>query len=63
MDGKAISQMNQEIDEVLESPLLGEENEINADDNPVIRAAYIHIIGDMIQSLSVLIAAIVIYTF
>jgi len=63
MDGKAIGQMNQEIDENLESPLLGEENENNADDNPVIRAAYIHIIGDMIQSLGVLIAAIVIYIF
>ena len=31
--------------------------------NPVIRAAYIHIIGDMIQSLGVLIAAIIIYLF
>ena len=63
MDGKVISQMNQEIDEELESPLLCEDNENNTDENPVIRAAYIHIIGDMIQSLGVLIAAIVIYLF
>ena len=63
MDGKVISQMNQEIDEELESPLLCEDNENNTDENPVIRAAYIHIIGDMIQSVGVLIAAIVIYLF
>ena len=64
MDGKAIGQMNQEIDEGLESPLLGEGfDENTGDDNPVIRAAYIHIIGDMIQSLGVLIAAIIIYLF
>ena len=64
MDGKAIGQMNQEIDEGLESPLLGEGYDENTgDDNPVIRAAYIHIIGDMIQSLGVLIAAIIIYLF
>ena len=64
MDGKVISQMNQEIDEGLESPLLCEDIENNnTDDNPVIRAAYIHIIGDMIQSLGVLFAAIVIYLF
>ena len=64
MDGKVISQMNQEIDEELESPLLCEDIENNnTDDNPVIRAAYIHIIGDMIQSLGVLFAAIVIYLF
>ena len=36
---------------------------INADDNPVIRAAYIHILGDMIQSAGVLIAAFIIYFF
>ena len=55
-----------EIQEDLQSPLLeGEEyneNEKNKTDaNPVIRAAYIHIIGDMIQSLGVLIAAVTIY--
>ena len=63
MDGKAIGQMNQEINEGLESPLLDEDNENNGDDNPVIRAAYIHIIGDMIQSLGVLFAATIIYLF
>ena len=36
---------------------------LNADDNPVIRAAYIHILGDMIQSAGVLIAALIIYFF
>ena len=36
---------------------------LNADDNPVIRAAYIHILGDMIQSAGVLIAALIIYYF
>ena len=45
---------------------LGEEelmHNLNADDNPVIRAAYIHILGDMIQSAGVLIAALIIYFF
>ena len=36
---------------------------LNADDNPVIRAAYIHILGDMIQSAGVLLAALIIYFF
>jgi zinc transporter 2 len=36
---------------------------INADDNPVIRAAYIHILGDMIQSAGVLLAALIIYFY
>ena len=36
---------------------------LKADDNPVIRAAYIHILGDMIQSAGVLIAALIIYFF
>ncbi|MCQ2819884.1 MAG: cation diffusion facilitator family transporter [archaeon] len=41
-----------------------EENKtMNANKNLVIRAAYIHIIGDMIQSLGVLIAAIIIEIF
>ena len=39
------------------------EHNLKADDNPVIRAAYIHILGDMIQSTGVLIAAICIYSF
>ena len=54
----------------LDEPLLFEniENEelkhnLNADDNPVIRAAYIHILGDMIQSAGVLLAALIIYFF
>jgi zinc transporter 2 len=36
---------------------------LKADDNPVIRAAYIHILGDMIQSAGVLLAAFIIYFF
>ena len=36
---------------------------LNADENPVIRAAYIHILGDMIQSAGVLIAALIIYFY
>ena len=36
---------------------------LKADDNPVIRAAYIHILGDMIQSAGVLIASLIIYFF
>ena len=36
---------------------------LKADENPVIRAAYIHILGDMIQSAGVLIAALIIYFF
>ena len=39
------------------------DNNLKADDNPVIRAAYIHILGDMIQSAGVLIAALIIYFF
>ena len=51
-----------------ESLLSNESNDelshnINADDNPVIRAAYIHILGDMIQSAGVLVAALIIYFF
>ncbi len=33
----------------------------DADENPVIRAAYIHILGDMIQSSGVLLASLLIY--
>lgn len=54
----------------LDEPLLSEDIEseelkhnLNADDNPVIRAAYIHILGDMIQSAGVLLAAFIIYFF
>ena len=36
---------------------------LNADENPVIRAAYIHILGDMIQSAGVLLAALIVYFF
>ena len=39
------------------------EHNLKADDNPVIRAAYIHILGDMIQSTGVLLAALAIYLF
>ena len=39
------------------------EHNLKADDNPVIRAAYIHILGDMIQSSGVLLAALMIYLF
>ena len=39
------------------------EHNLKADENPVIRAAYIHILGDMIQSTGVLLAALAIYLF
>ena len=39
------------------------EHNLKADENPVIRAAYIHILGDMIQSSGVLLAALAIYLF
>lgn len=39
------------------------ENKDKSDDNPVLRAAVIHIIGDMIQSAGVLVAAITVYIF
>ena len=39
------------------------EHNLKADDNPVIRAAYIHILGDMIQSSGVLLATLMIYLF
>ena len=66
MEGQTMQDVkNQEADpeEGLETPLLGEGNEKNDDDNPVIRAAYIHILGDMIQSFGVLLAACIIYFF
>ena len=54
----------------LDEPLLSDNIEseelkhnLNADDNPVIRAAYIHILGDMIQSAGVLLAALIIYFY
>ena len=54
-------------DNNLRESLLNNEEELkhnlNADENPVIRAAYIHILGDMIQSAGVLIAALIIYFF
>ena len=54
-------------DNNLRESLLNNDEEIkhnlNADENPVIRAAYIHILGDMIQSAGVLIAALIIYFF
>lgn len=50
--------------------LLGESNRsinaaiiINERDNPILRAAYIHILGDIIQSLGVLIASVIIYIY
>ena len=54
-------------DNNLRESLLNNEEEmkhnLNADENPVIRAAYIHILGDMIQSAGVLLAALIIYFF
>jgi zinc transporter 2 len=54
----------------LDEPLLNDnivseelKHNLNADDNPVIRAAYIHILGDMIQSAGVLLAALIIYFY
>jgi len=59
---------NNSLDEPLLHSIDNLENEelnhnLNADDNPVIRAAYIHILGDMIQSAGVLLAALIIYFF
>ena len=50
---------------LLEKKISEEElnHNLKADDNPVIRAAYIHILGDMIQSAGVLLAALIIYFF
>ena len=54
-------------DNNLKESLLNNEEQLkhnlNADENPVIRAAYIHILGDMIQSAGVLIAALIIYFY
>ena len=54
-------------DNNLKESLLNSDEELKhnlkADENPVIRAAYIHILGDMIQSAGVLIAALIIYFF
>lgn len=65
MDGKMIGEREVDPEQGLESPLLGEgADEGKCDDNnPVIRAAYIHILGDMIQSFGVLLAASIIYFF
>ena len=57
---------NNDLSEVLLSENTDSEeikHNLNADDNPVIRAAYIHILGDMIQSAGVLLAALIIYFF
>ena len=71
-DGMGAIKKSSEEEINLEEPLLdsiddisGEElkHNLNADDNPVIRAAYIHILGDMIQSAGVLLAALIIYFF
>ena len=75
-DGMGAIKMNQDESKIkdndLSEPLLTaisniqtEElrHNINADENPVIRAAYIHILGDMIQSAGVLLAALIIYFF
>lgn len=63
VDGKTMKDIQQEAnpEEGLDTPLLGVEK--NDDDNPVIHAAYIHILGDMIQSCGVLLAACIIYFF
>ena len=57
---------NNDLSELLLSENTNSEeikHNLNADDNPVIRAAYIHILGDMIQSAGVLLAALIIYFF
>jgi len=46
-----------EMDMEIEAPKIEEK------DNPVLRAAFIHILGDIIQSLGVLLAAVIIYFF
>lgn len=69
MDGKMLGELEADPEQGMEEPLLGEgriegEDEPKCDDNnPVIRAAYIHILGDMIQSFGVLLAASIIYFF
>ena len=62
VDGKTMKDIQQEAnpEEGLDTPLGVEKND---DDNPVIHAAYIHILGDMIQSCGVLLAACIIYFF
>ena len=71
-DGMGAIKKSSEEEINLEEPLLDSIDDIsseefkhnlNADDNPVIRAAYIHILGDMIQSAGVLLAALIIYFF
>jgi len=47
-----------EMDQDIEQAPLVEEK-----DNPVLRAAFIHILGDIIQSAGVLLAAVIIYLF
>jgi len=50
-------ELENEIKEDLERPL------IERKENPVLTAAYIHILGDILQSLGVLIASLIIYFF
>lgn len=55
---EADEEMNTLTDEnKLEEPLIEEKN------NPILRAAFIHILGDIIQSLGVVIASLIIYFF
>lgn len=51
------------IQQILKEDENGEETNLvmNSQENPVLRATYIHILGDMIQSLGVVIAALLIY--
>ena len=61
LDNNDLEKGNRAADLVMNESDL--EHNLKADDNPVIRAAYIHILGDMIQSTGVLLAALAIYLF
>ena len=61
LDNNDLKKGNRAADLVMNESDL--EHNLKADDNPVIRAAYIHILGDMIQSTGVLLAALAIYLF
>lgn len=60
---KSIQTMEVPSNSDIQEPLLDNVEEKDDDDNPVIRATYIHILGDMIQSFGVLLAAVIIYFF
>lgn len=53
-----------QIDDIeLEDANLIKQPKLDSKDNPVLKAAFIHILGDIIQSVGVLLAALIIYFF